>query len=272
MDSVGIGFRVALITLILVIVVGTIGFMLLEDLSLSDAFYFSIVTVTTVGYGDIFPLSETGKMFSIVIIILGVAGFLGIVTNGTEMIVETREKQSKKEKMNMVIGTFFSEIGLELLNKFSNADPEIDRIRESLIIKEEFSENKFSEIKSRLKSYSHTVDIDHIDFDKLKSFLVGKRSLCVGFLELPTLLEHEEFTETLRAVFHLLEELAYRKEVEGLPKSDLEHLKKDIDRVYDPLVHHWIDNIEYMKRSYPYLFSLAIRVNPFDPDRSPIVQ
>ncbi|MGM0368686.1 MAG: hypothetical protein ACQEP2_09030, partial [Actinomycetota bacterium] len=90
-------------------------------------------------------------------------------------------------------------------------------------------------------------------------------------LENPNLLEHEKFTELLWAVFHLTEELEYREDLENLPESDYEHISGDISRVYLLLIAGWLDYIKHLKERYPYLFSLAARVNPFDKQASPIV-
>ena len=55
---------IAICLLFLVIVVGTVGFVYLEGLSLFDAFYMTIVTITTVGYGDIIPHTFYGRIFN----------------------------------------------------------------------------------------------------------------------------------------------------------------------------------------------------------------
>jgi hypothetical protein len=91
-------------------------------------------------------------------------------------------------------------------------------------------------------------------------------------LENPTLLEHEAFTELLQAVFHLTEELSYREDVLNLPDTDKEHLSGDIKRAYSMLVRQWLHYMKYLKYNYPYLFSLALRTNPFDRESSPIVK
>ena len=46
---------------------------------------------------------------------------------------------------------------------------------------------------------------------------------------------------------------------------DLEHLAGDMKRAYQNLICQWIDYMQHLKISYPYLFSLALRTNPFDP-------
>ena len=84
-------------------------------------------------------------------------------------------------------------------------------------------------------------------------------------MENPNLLEHETFTELLRAVFHLMEELEHRKDLSQLPETDYQHLSGDASRAYDLLIHEWLQYMDHLMSNYPYLFSLALRLNPFDP-------
>ena len=83
-------------------------------------------------------------------------------------------------------------------------------------------------------------------------------------MENPNLLEHESFTNLLWSVFHLTEELIHRRNLKDLPESDYQHLAGDIKRVYHLLILEWLDYMKHLKNNYPYLFSLAIRTNPFD--------
>jgi hypothetical protein len=94
----------------------------------------------------------------------------------------------------------------------------------------------------------------------------------VRLLENPTLLEHESFTNLLWAVFHLAEELAARGSFTQLPQTDYQHLAGDIKRIYVLLVHQWLNYMEHLKDNFPYLFSLAMRTNPFDQEASPVLQ
>jgi hypothetical protein len=57
-----------------------------------------------------------------------------------------------------------------------------------------------------------------------------------------------------------------------LPETDLNHLANDIKRVYVLLTGQWVGYMRYLKRSYPYLFSLALRTNPFSEEISPVVR
>ncbi len=75
---------------------GTAGFMVLEDLSLTEAFYYNIVTMSTVGYGDIHPTSQASRIFASLLIILGGATFLGLVANATELLPAGESHPEKK--------------------------------------------------------------------------------------------------------------------------------------------------------------------------------
>ena len=195
-----------------------------------------------------------------------------LVTIIIHHLLSMREKRSLLEKLNMVIGTFFSEVGTKLVAYFSDFDSKLDTIRSELIITTDWSVQEFLSVSKRLKNYDYGVEIQKINLEELRTFLVGKRDFLVRLLENPILLEHESFTELLRAVFHLTEELTAREHLIQLPTTDYAHLAGDIKRAYVLLVHQWLDYMKYLKDNYPYLFSLAIRTNPFDQNASAIVR
>jgi voltage-gated potassium channel len=272
MDAEKFRFRVFLIVLLSVMALGTLGFMVIEGLSLADAIYFSVVTIATVGYGDIHPATQTGKVLAIVLIITGVGTFLGVVAYATDMLLNKRAKQARIQKLNMVVGLFFSEIGTKLLAYFSESDPNVDILRKELLVRANWSGNDFLTISKHMQKYNYSVDIKKIDLEDLRSFLDVKGNLMLRLLENPNLLEHGTFSELLRAVFHLREELMNRDDMSRLPDTDYAHLAGDIKRAYGLLSRQWLDYMKHLKDNYPYLFSLAMRTNPFDKDASPIVK
>lgn len=94
----------------------------------------------------------------------------------------------------------------------------------------------------------------------------------IRLLENPMILEHETFTELLRSVFHLVEELEFRDDLEATPQSDIDHLTADCERIYRLLMMEWIDHLRYLRRNYPYLFSLAVRTNPYNEQATAVVK
>jgi hypothetical protein len=195
-----------------------------------------------------------------------------LVTLVIHHLLSEREKRAKLEKLNMIVGAFFSETGTKLLTLFSDFDPKLDEIRKNLIITQSWSNQQFTDVHRRLRKYDYNVDCQMNDLQNLKSLLIGERDFLLRLLENPNLLEHEAFTQLLWAIFHLLEELAYREHFRSLPKEDYEHLTNDVKRAYALLSQQWLDYMKHLKGNYPFLFSLAMRTNPFGQNASPVIQ
>ncbi len=187
-------------------------------------------------------------------------------------VLSQREKRAMLNKLNMVIGAFFSEVGTPLLKYFTDFDTNVESISKHLIVNNDWSPEHFDKMSSILQTHKYNIDSQTGDLQGLQSFIIGKRPFLLRLLENPNLLEHEEFTELLWAVFHLAEELSHRKMIRDLPESDSHHLSGDITRAHSLLVREWLSHMEHLKNNYPYLFSLAVRTNPFDPNASAEVQ
>jgi hypothetical protein len=189
-----------------------------------------------------------------------------VVTLIIDRMLSVREKRQMINKLNMVIGVFFSEVGIVLISKLSSFNPQMDILRSQLKISAGWSDRQFLGLAVKLKGQAYALSNAHGDLAGLKTFLVDKRKFLLTLLENPNLLEHETFTELLWAVFHLSEELTFRTDLSALPQSDLKHIGGDMERAYGLLIYEWLMYMKHLKNSYPYLFSLAVRTNPFDPD------
>jgi len=191
-----------------------------------------------------------------------------LITLFLNQLLVRREKRNRLEKLNMVIGAFFSEVGTTLLKSFSGFNPRRDELSKELIITNGWSDQQFAGASEYFRNYDYRIEIQTDYLEELRSFLIGKRGFLLRLLENPNLLEHESFTDLLWAIFHLTEELAHRTDIRNLPDTDYEHLANDTKRAYGLLVSQWVDYMQHMKNSYPYLYSLAIRTNPLDPKAS----
>jgi hypothetical protein len=212
----------------------------------------------------------------ILIYLVGDLAFLPLevllVTLIIHRLLADRERRQRMEKLNLVIGAFFSEVGSFLLTYLSDFDPHLESIRQDLTLTQEWSAAQFARASRRLRQYHYTVQMEKVDLKELKAYLLQKRDFLLRLLENPNLLEHEDFTELLQAVFHLTEELSFRQDLGALPDSDRSHLGLDTKRAYGLLVREWLDYMRHLKEHHPYLFSLALRTNPFDQTASPIVR
>ncbi len=75
-------FRLPFILIVLVMMLGTVGYMVIDDFPLMDAIYQTGITFTTVGFGEIAPISDQGRVFTVTLIIIGFLIFtisIGIV-------------------------------------------------------------------------------------------------------------------------------------------------------------------------------------------------
>ncbi len=195
-----------------------------------------------------------------------------LVTLILNRLLANRSKQNKLEKMNIVVGVFFSEIGTWLLTYLSDNDPNLCRLSGDLVKIDQWSDEEFIRVQDKFKNHNYSIDIKKIDIKALSTYLSSKRSFSLRLLENPLLLENESFTNLLRSVFHLTEELEHRRDFQGLPDSDYLHLAGDIERAYFLLVMEWMTYMRYLNSNYPYLFSLAMRTNPFDENACVVVK
>jgi hypothetical protein len=195
-----------------------------------------------------------------------------LVTLILNQLLNVREKQSMLNKLNMVIGTFFSEVGSALLKSFSALDQNVEKIRGELLVQGDWTDRQFAAATNRVRDNEYQIHYTGNDLEALKSILSGKRDFLLGLLENPNLLEHETFTELLWSVFHLSEELAVREDLRHLPPADNNHIAGDIRRAHTILIVEWLAYMKHLKHDYPYLFSFAVRTNPFDPNASPEVK
>ncbi len=80
-------FQIAMLMLVLLVAVGTLGYILLEQMPIIDAFYMTIITVSTVGFGEIHPLSNRGRVFTSVLIILGLTIVTTAVSSAASVVL-----------------------------------------------------------------------------------------------------------------------------------------------------------------------------------------
>ena len=195
-----------------------------------------------------------------------------VVTLFVERMLAVREKSQRLTKTSMLMGVFFSGVGTRLLSRCVAWDTAPESLREALgspAAWERFTPRAAQQV---LAGHSYTLALNAAQLRELKEMLETQRDLLLRLLENPILLEHEAFTDLLRAVFHLVEELDFRPGFDSLPVSDLAHLAGDVQRVYGQLTQEWVNYQVTLRRDYAYLFSLSVRTNPFALQPSAIVQ
>lgn len=186
-------------------------------------------------------------------------------------IIEKKEKEAMLEKLDMLMSTFFSEVGNELIEQLSSANKYKASTENLKSIKdwdEKDYDNKLTELKKSSLDFTADIPPEERDefLDNLRTMLSDKREFIINLINNPNLLEKEEFTELINAILHLDEELEHRKELSKVTDADFAHLNGDMQRVYNRLVYEWVYYLKYLYKNYPYMIALIIRTNPFDED------
>lgn len=92
-------FRVLLGVLLTLLISAVVFYVNAEGWSVIDALYFSVMTISTIGYGDLVPTTAVSKLFTIVVALLGIGVFVAIVTKIVTIILEQkRDRHGTKEQ------------------------------------------------------------------------------------------------------------------------------------------------------------------------------
>jgi hypothetical protein len=237
---------------------------MLSDFVIKNRAIFSFGLLSLVLY--LIDYLYLGNSKEVVAGFLGNLAFLPVYVIFVMLIVEQkmreRELQAIKNKLNMVIGVFFSEVGNGLLKELSVYIVMCERFKEQLKVTDRWKDADYNAALKFLNENDTQIECEKCDLEQLKRMLVSKRGFLVGLLENQNLMEHDQVTEMLWAIFHLLEELEARPSFENMPRSDIAHLNNDIKRVFGYLSREWVLYMKHLKQDYPYLFSLAARMNP----------
>jgi hypothetical protein len=186
-------------------------------------------------------------------------------------IIEKKEKEAMLEKLDMLMSTFFSEVGNELINQLSTANKykaSTENLKSIKNWNEDDFDNKLAELKDASLDFQASLSAEEREefLENLRTLLAGKREFIINLINNPNLLEKEEFTELINAILHLDEELEHRKDLTLVTDTDFGHLNGDMKRVYDKLVYEWVYYLKYLYKHYPYMIALVVRTNPFDED------
>jgi hypothetical protein len=178
-------------------------------------------------------------------------------------LLDKRQKQHLLQKLNMLIGIFYTEVGVKLLQEITKGDDNLKFLRDKSTIKMIAEGIEDDRLKKIVYNHSYKIDINKVNLENLKRPMDDNRELLITLITNENLLEHEKFTELLMSIVHLREELSSRFTNE-VAEYEIDHIKSDLEAVYRYLTIEWIWYMKYLRLNYPRLFTKALINNPFD--------
>jgi hypothetical protein len=181
-------------------------------------------------------------------------------------LMQRRHREAMLDKLNMIVGAFFSECGTDLLGRIARLDAHLGEVRGDLLARTTWTPRDYEHAKRAFREHRPVIELGPDGLSGLRTRLDAEKLYFLSLLGNQALFEHQTFTDLLWAVTHLTEELRARDDLHALPPTDRAHLAGDVERVYTLLGVQWIDYLRHLQTQYPFLFSLAVRTNPLDPD------
>ena len=180
-------------------------------------------------------------------------------------LIAQRERIAKREKLNIVIGSFFADIGKDLLRYLTKYDPKAENIAKEVMYIEDLDDQQIEKLKENIKEREYVVNFKSIHIYELKKFLLDNKEFSVNLLDNPVIIEHETFTDLLWNVLHVTEELRRIIDLESISDEEYRDIKGDIENLYFLLSYEWINYVHYLKSAYPHIFIYEAKTNPFIP-------
>ena len=175
-------------------------------------------------------------------------------------LLKLRDKQKYNQKINLLIGTFFIEVGTNMLESLIKFDLNFKTICNDMHVNQNWTNNDFINLRNKLFKYKFNIDSRRCNLNELKELLYPKREFLLSIIENQNILENEKITNLIFSIFHINEELSVRLK-NTLKDSDYDHLSTDLGRAYSLLIKEWVEYMMHLKKYYPYLFSYELNNN-----------
>jgi len=186
--------KIAFLFLGLILIIGTLGYILIEKWSFLDAIYMTIITLATVGFGETHPLSPAGRIFTIFLILSGLGILMFVIESGISFLLEgefgnvVRRKKMEKQIQslrNHYIICASGETGEYVIEEFVKTNQNIVVVTTDKKLEENLSKNNIPVIfdnpaedevleKAGVKSAKGLVSVLEDDKDNLFVVLTAR--------------------------------------------------------------------------------------------------
>jgi len=187
---------------------------------------------------------------------------IAIVTIVVGMIVSDREKKERMSRTRTLASAFFRDFGTDMIALMIGHAERSECLESLAAIDQNWTEKDFIRASEALKTADIKTNCTAEGFLEMKEPLLASKADLQAIASNPALLEHEDFTDMLWAIFHMIDELTLRGEMSDQTDADIAHLNVDLERALRGLLMNWVCHIEHIKSEYPYLYVIEAKKNP----------
>ncbi len=183
---------------------------------------------------------------------------IAIATVIVGALMDERDKRERVEKTRMLTSSFFTEIGARLtMSILKIAEPK--ETISSIIAMRCSTEMDLKDRQNLIREMPIKIHLNEEIYEESRNMILGSRTALLVLASNPLLLEHEEFTDLLWALFHLIDEYRLREEFDQFSPEDLHHIEQDYTEVMKLLLVNYLANAKYLQEVYPNLYMTAAR-------------
>ncbi len=178
-----------------------------------------------------------------------------------EEILGWREKREQKRKLNLFLGIFFRQMGVDFYVAMADMVRNRDELDDVIVVDRQWDHRRFRKSQLALQDLKLEMDSDPAKLSAVFKILHERQNEIMDMTRNPNLWEFEELYRALVALFHLIEESRFRGQERQLIASVREHLAKDVGKALKMLLVLWLHYLEFLKGAHPVLFSFQAGVH-----------
>jgi len=209
-------------------------------------------------YGDAHHLME---LFTEELAFMPVYVFITAVF--AERMLSRSEKAEMFRRTNALVGTFYNEIGYDLVKKLIKFDSNFDRLKAEISIDNGLDSSKVKAIHKLAETYTYGATKGKEDILEIGELLSAKKDFMLIMMSNASLLQKDEFSELLLSVNHIHEALKTIDDISAISDDLIDHFHSDLEKAYRCLIGVWVSYLSFIKKEDQYLYMLAVAKNPF---------
>ena len=183
---------------------------------------------------------------------------LGVIL---EEILTYREKKARRKKLNMFLGIFFRQMGVDFYLKLIELVENRDQLLDIITVQPHWGRRDFRAARRALTAFGLKTKAEAALLKEVFAVLRSREDEILKMTRNPNLWEFEDLYRSVVALFHLLEEDRFRGEIEKAHPAAIGHLAEDAGKALLLLLGLWLEYLEFLKGQHPILFGFQVGVH-----------